>query len=397
MAKVFISYSHDSEEHKKRVRDLADQLRSTYHLDVALDQYMLPAGPLEGWPHWSEAQVRDADYVLVASTAAYCGRYELREAPGIGLGAVCEGRLIHQLLYNAGGINSKFRVIHFVEEDKDHVPDTLQAYHRYLLYQAGSKNELIAWLLGKSSAVPPASPGASPAIAWPPRVPGYVWGMADRKDITARFELMLSGQSSQRIVTVSAESNSGKTHLLAELRDYAQKAGIASSLLDCKGCPALNDLFELMFLDLSELPTARMANATTRAYGVIQDLQQLTAPALVIFDTYEKASADSQKWIESQFLSRIDRAPGLVVVIAGQFVPDRSKYAWANSCAPVILKPIREGTDWHEYSQRKGMRITLEEAGLLAAAGQGMPGVIQALLENVARERRSQQIGAGAG
>src|ERR1035438_8343083 len=113
MAKVFISYSHDSENHESRVRCLADLLRNDYHLDVALDQYVLPGGPAEGWPHWSEVQVRQADYVLLACTETYCRRYEARETPGIGVGAGCEARLIHQLLYNASGINHKFRVILF--------------------------------------------------------------------------------------------------------------------------------------------------------------------------------------------------------------------------------------------------------------------------------------------
>jgi len=134
-----------------RVRELADYLRDDHNFDIALDQYMLPAGPADGWPHWSEAQVREADYVLVVSTARYCCHYELRESPRIGLGSVCEARLIHQELYNAGGMNEKFRVIHFVEDENEHVPDTLQAYHRYRLYETASKNEMIAWLHGQSS------------------------------------------------------------------------------------------------------------------------------------------------------------------------------------------------------------------------------------------------------
>ena len=67
MANVFISYSHDSEQHKQRVRQLAEDLRNQHGLDVLIDQHMLPGGPAEGWSHWSEEQVRQASKVLADS------------------------------------------------------------------------------------------------------------------------------------------------------------------------------------------------------------------------------------------------------------------------------------------------------------------------------------------
>ncbi len=50
MAKVFISYSHDSPLHKRRIHSLATQLR-THQLEVIIDQDKLPGGPDEGWDH----------------------------------------------------------------------------------------------------------------------------------------------------------------------------------------------------------------------------------------------------------------------------------------------------------------------------------------------------------
>lgn len=52
--RVFISYSHDNEEHKARVYDLAKRLRAD-GLTVIIDHDMLPGGPPEGWSVWSEA------------------------------------------------------------------------------------------------------------------------------------------------------------------------------------------------------------------------------------------------------------------------------------------------------------------------------------------------------
>jgi len=291
MAKIFISYSHDTEPYKQRVRDLAEYLRMAHGLDVAIDQDMLPGGPGEGWPHWSEAQVRLAGKVLVVCTENYCRRYTGREEIGTGLGSVCEARLIHQELYNTGGINHKYRVILFDESCNSHVPDTLQAYHKFPLYRSAVREELAEWLLGKSNA--PAGASQTAAAVWPQALSGYVWGMADRKDLTARFERMLSGQPERRVLLISAESNSGKTYLLGELKNYARQAGIVYSLLDCKGSLALEDLLQSIVLDLRALcPRGQQEKGSARGWAILEDFQQLTTPVLLTFDTYEAVSDD---------------------------------------------------------------------------------------------------------
>lgn len=52
--KVFLSYSHDNEQHSQRVLTLANQLRS-HGVDAELDQYV--TRPLQGWPRWCEDQL----------------------------------------------------------------------------------------------------------------------------------------------------------------------------------------------------------------------------------------------------------------------------------------------------------------------------------------------------
>jgi hypothetical protein len=179
MQRVFISYSHDNDEHKARINSLAKRLRDD-GLIVIIDRDMLPAGPPQGWPAWSEAQVQDADFVLVACTANYYRRYELQEDPGTGLGVVCEARTIRQLLYNRGGHNEKFRVILFAAEDERFIPMQLQGYHRYVLYREDGYAELLAWLHPPDRLA--SSPQAqSPAIRWPLPARDYAWVMADRR------------------------------------------------------------------------------------------------------------------------------------------------------------------------------------------------------------------------
>ena len=58
--RVFISYSHDSPEHKYRVLALSDRLRRE-GVDCSVDQY--EQSPKEGWPLWCQRQVEQATFV----------------------------------------------------------------------------------------------------------------------------------------------------------------------------------------------------------------------------------------------------------------------------------------------------------------------------------------------
>lgn len=66
--KVFVSYSHDSQEHKKWVLDLATRLRNN-GVDAILDQWDLkPGGDLT---HFMERSLSSADRVLMICTEKY--------------------------------------------------------------------------------------------------------------------------------------------------------------------------------------------------------------------------------------------------------------------------------------------------------------------------------------
>src|SRR5689334_8042518 len=103
--RVFISYSHDSPEHEARVLALSNRLRDD-GIDATLDQY--ETFPAQGWIRWMDQQVRDAQFVLVICTETYSRRAAGEEQPGTGLGATYETGSIQQLLYNSGGVNTKF-------------------------------------------------------------------------------------------------------------------------------------------------------------------------------------------------------------------------------------------------------------------------------------------------
>ncbi|WP_105620069.1 toll/interleukin-1 receptor domain-containing protein [Vallitalea okinawensis] len=66
--KTFISYSHDSQEHKKWVLDLATRLRYT-GVDAIIDQWELKAG--DDIPSFMEKNLNNADYILMICTERY--------------------------------------------------------------------------------------------------------------------------------------------------------------------------------------------------------------------------------------------------------------------------------------------------------------------------------------
>src|ERR1700752_2701894 len=90
--RVFISYSHDSLEHARRVMGLAERLRKD-GVDAQLDQYMAGT-PARGWPRWMEDQLDAAQFVLVICTEIYQRRFLGREKTHKGEGAAFEGNLV---------------------------------------------------------------------------------------------------------------------------------------------------------------------------------------------------------------------------------------------------------------------------------------------------------------
>ena len=163
--RVFLSYSHDSDEHADRVLQFADQLRQD-GIDAILDQY--EPFPEKGWTLWMEKNVRDADWVLMVCTETYHRRVEDDKAPAVGRGVRWEGRLIRQYLYDAGGANRRFVPVLLQGGVRDHIPSILRDYsyfsvsmpqgyeilYRLLTDQPWNKKQK----LGKLEELPPRTP-----------------------------------------------------------------------------------------------------------------------------------------------------------------------------------------------------------------------------------------------
>lgn len=104
MCKIFISYTHDSDEHCQKVEELAAFFIG-HGIDTELDQYT--PHPSEGWPIYMLRHILDSDFTLCVCTETYKARFEQKEKIGVGLGAKFEGKVITQLVYESE-LNEKF-------------------------------------------------------------------------------------------------------------------------------------------------------------------------------------------------------------------------------------------------------------------------------------------------
>jgi hypothetical protein len=127
--KVFISYSHDSDEHAARVRKLANELRRD-GVHAIIDQYF--TSPPEGWPAWMDAHIRDDDFVVMVCTETYYRRVMRKEKPDVGHGVAWEGSLIYNHIYRDKCDLSRFVPVLLNGGSHDHIPDPLAGATYYL-------------------------------------------------------------------------------------------------------------------------------------------------------------------------------------------------------------------------------------------------------------------------
>jgi tetratricopeptide (TPR) repeat protein len=175
-SKVFISYSHDSLEHTRRVHALADRLRAD-GVEAWIDQYA--QDPNEGWIRWMRSRVKQADRVLLIFTETYQRRFEGDEEEGKGLGATFEGVIVTQTLYESGGRNAKFRPVVFRQEDEQFIPLELRQFNRYGVDTEQNYKELLRWLHEAPRIVAP-TVGQKPEL--PPERASELFSSGKRED-----------------------------------------------------------------------------------------------------------------------------------------------------------------------------------------------------------------------
>jgi hypothetical protein len=93
---VFISYAHDSVEHKERVREFATFLHARIGMDVVLDQW--DDNLRQDWSLWATRQLTSADFVIVIASPEYRKRAEGIAPSHEGRGSQFEAMILRDAL-----------------------------------------------------------------------------------------------------------------------------------------------------------------------------------------------------------------------------------------------------------------------------------------------------------
>jgi hypothetical protein len=94
--RVFVSYSHDDEQHKTLVRRFAEFLHKHVGLEVHLDQWA--DGARIDWSKWALRQLKAADYTLAIASPVYRRRTDGDGSPRVGWGSHFEGAVLRDQL-----------------------------------------------------------------------------------------------------------------------------------------------------------------------------------------------------------------------------------------------------------------------------------------------------------
>jgi hypothetical protein len=378
MATVFLSYRHESDDHRASVRNLAERLEQA-GAEVVLDQFAQDrefngGGPPEGWPQWSTAQAGKADHkILIVGTAAWFKVFSRTEVPGTGLGAAAEAGVIFQRLYNAGFVTGDIRLVSLAALDPAMVPLELQRYHRFS--DPADFRDLMRWLTGG-----PVDP--SPTIDdWPAEAPPFSWVMADHDAARAAFNELARRQPPFRYLPIKGVSGTGKSHISLQFLGNALRCtGLACGRFDFKGVADADGELQRF---VQNLEIAVPATATTLARQLDAVLNALIArkrPALLIFDTFE-AAAPLDRWVTDTLLVALIRQKWLRVVITGQRVPEPAGGApWSNEASRAIVLTLPEPLQWFHFAVGFKPDLTLEKVQTAHELARGNSALLYQLL-----------------
>jgi SEFIR domain len=124
--KAVVSWAHGDESWATTILALASKLREL-GIDVDVDLFHLH-DPDVNWTTYGPKAIEDNDFVLVAVSAAYKDRWEGRNEPSTGAGAVREANVLKSLFNDdQGAFYRKVKIVVLPGATKDDIPAELKA------------------------------------------------------------------------------------------------------------------------------------------------------------------------------------------------------------------------------------------------------------------------------
>jgi hypothetical protein len=156
--KVFISYSHDSAEHKEMVHRFASFLHEEVGVEVKLDKWSDDGR--RDWSLWAIQALKHADFVLVIASPAYRQRADGDAPANEGRGAQFEAAMIrNELTRDLAGMTRRILPVVLPGMSIDDIPAFLNAYSttRYVIseFTLDGVEELRVAFTGKPLYSPP--------------------------------------------------------------------------------------------------------------------------------------------------------------------------------------------------------------------------------------------------
>jgi hypothetical protein len=198
-----------------------------------------------------------------------------------------------------------------------------------------------------------------PAADWPETPPpGLRWPLADHEEAREAFAVLVTRSSPHRLLTVTGESETGKTHLTLQFLNNAQRRvpGCVCGRFDFKGAGALQSAFDSFVHQLGAPAPSPSLSLSAQFTAVFRHLDQRRQPALLVFDAFEDGG-EVGRWLRESLLTSLHRSPWLRVVVAGKSVPEIHGQPWEEDSRVIRLRP--PGAEhWHAWGVENGKSIT---------------------------------------
>ncbi|MEH1862214.1 MAG: hypothetical protein V7L21_30370 [Nostoc sp.] len=235
--------------------------------------------------------------------------------------------------------------------------------------------------------------------------------IANRTEELLLFNRMVEGTVAKRILLIKAESGFGKTWLLTRFKHTlpeenvlcvdidikSAERGIAY-IFDCvpdylgkKRFPRLNAAMEQYLSSGIEVSDTTMIGKDNQLSVVLssedklaldlrfakvqeaffQDLEQIPEKLVFLFDSYQKAPTELANWLSGKFLRQVVKIKKLIVVIAGQEIPEPT-VEWMGLHDFCPLGAISELKAWCDYAQNEGLSLNefQVESAMILCEGQ---------------------------